>query len=153
ITGIHHIFNFLEVQLLANTGRNAYNALGTAATVGQVGACLAVAIKTKDTKIKAIAFPSALSASLGITEPAIFGINLRFVKPFICAMIGGAAAGLFGSLFNLAGTGMSITVLPGILLYLDNLLPYLVMMLIGFTVSFVLTYLFGYDDKMLEKVS
>ncbi|WP_297377725.1 sucrose-specific PTS transporter subunit IIBC [uncultured Helcococcus sp.] len=151
ITGIHHIFNFLEVQLLANTGENVFNALITAATVGQVGACLAVGVKTKDAKIKQIAYPSALSASLGITEPAIFGINLRFIKPFVMGMIGGAVAGFFGSIFKLAGTGMSVTVLPGTLLYLNNIAKYVIMMAIGFGASFVLTYMFGYDDKMLEK--
>ena len=112
---------------------------------------MAVGVKTKDTKLKQIAYPSALSASLGITEPAIFGVNLRFIKPFVMGMIGGAVAGFFGSIFKLAGTGMSVTVLPGTLLYLNNIAKYVIMMLIGFAVSFVLTYMFGYDDKMLEK--
>lgn len=150
VTGIHHIFNFLEVQLLANTGRNAFNAILSAATVAQAGASLAVGIKTKDKKLKQIALPSAFSASLGITEPAIFGVNLRFVKPFICAMIGGAAGGFFASIMKLSGTGMSVTVLPGTLLYLDNILMYLIMLLIGGSVSFVLTYMFGFSDSMLK---
>lgn len=152
VTGIHHIFNFLEVQLLANLGKNAFNALISAAMAAQVGATLAVGIKTKNKKLKALAFPSALSASLGITEPAIFGINLRFVKPFVCGLIGGACGGFVAALFKLAGTGMSITVLPGILLYLNKQLPfYLLSILIGCGVAFALTYLFGYDDKMLEE--
>lgn len=150
VTGIHHIFNFLEVQLLADTGRNAFNALLSAATAGQAGAVLAVAVKSKDTKIKQIAYPSALSAALGITEPAIFGINLRFVKPFVMAMLGGAAGGFFASIFKLAGTGMAVTVIPGTLLYLDNIFMYLLMLVISAGVAFVLTYLFGYSDKMLE---
>lgn len=150
VTGIHHIFNFLEVQLLADTGRNAFNALLSAATAGQAGAVLAVAVKSKDTKIKQIAYPSALSAALGITEPAIFGINLRFVKPFVMAMVGGAAGGFFASIFKLAGTGMAVTVIPGTLLYLDNIFMYLLMLVISAGVAFVLTYLFGYSDKMLE---
>lgn len=150
VTGIHHIFNFLEVQLLADTGRNAFNALLSAATAGQAGAVLAVAAKSKDTKIKQIAYPSALSAALGITEPAIFGINLRFVKPFVMAMVGGAAGGFFASIFKLAGTGMAVTVIPGTLLYLDNIFMYLLMLVISAGVAFVLTYLFGYSDKMLE---
>lgn len=151
VTGIHHIFNFLEVQLLANNGANAFNALLTAATVGQVGASLAVGVKTKDMKLKSIAFPSALSASLGITEPAIFGVNLRFIKPFITGSIGGAVAGFFASIFNLQGTGMSVTVIPGMLLYLNDIVKYIIMMVIGLGVSFALTYMFGYDDKMLEE--
>ena len=151
VTGIHHIFNFLEVQLLADNGRNAFNALLSAATAGQAGAVLAVAIKTKDTKIKQIAYPSALSAALGITEPAIFGINLRFVKPFVMGMIGGAAGGFFASIFKIEGTGMAVTVIPGMLLYLDNLLMYILMLLIAGGVSFALTYTIGYSDKMLKE--
>jgi PTS system sucrose-specific IIC component len=151
VTGIHHIFNFLEVQLLADTGKNDFNALLSAATAAQAGAVLAVGVKTKDKKIKQIAYPSALSAALGITEPAIFGINLRFIKPFVMAMIGGAAGGFFASVFKLAGNGMAVTVLPGILLYLDNVLMYLLMLLISGVVAFILTYLFGYSDKMLEE--
>lgn len=152
VTGIHHIFNFLEVQLLANHGQNAFNALLSAATAAQAGAALAVGVKTKNAKIKALAFPSALSASLGITEPAIFGINLRFVKPFVCALIGGAAGGFVASIFKLAGTGMSVTVIPGTLLYLNSQLPfYIISLLVGAGVAFVLTYLFGYSDKMLEE--
>ncbi len=151
VTGIHHIFNFLEVQLLADNGRNAFNALLSAATAGQAGAVLAVAIKTKDTKIKQIAYPSALSAALGITEPAIFGINLRFVKPFVMGMVGGAAGGFFASIFKIEGTGMAVTVIPGMLLYLDNLLMYILMLLIAGGVSFALTYTIGYSDKMLKE--
>lgn len=150
VTGIHHIFNFLEVQLLANTGRNAFNAILSAATVAQAGAALAVGIKTKDKKLKQIALPSAFSASLGITEPAIFGVNLRFVKPFICAMLGGAVGGFFSSITKLSATGMSVTVIPGTLLYLDNILLYLLMLLIAGAVAFILTYMFGFSDKMLK---
>ena len=106
VTGIHHIFNFLEVQLLSNNGHNEFNAIISAAMAAQVGAVLAVGVKTKDKKIKQIAFPSALSAALGITEPAIFGINLRFGKPFIMGLIGGTVGGFFASIFKLAGTGM-----------------------------------------------
>jgi len=152
VTGIHHIFNFLEVQLLANFGENAFNALISAATAAQAGATLAVGFKTKDKKLKALALPSSLSASLGITEPAIFGVNLRFVKPFVCALIGGACGGFVASIFGLAGTGMSVTVLPGMLLYLNGqLLQYIISLLVSAGVAFALTYTFGYNDKMLEE--
>ena len=62
----------------------------TAAMTAQAGATLAVGVKTKDSKLKALAFPASLSAVLGITEPAIFGVNLRFGKPFIMGLIAGA---------------------------------------------------------------
>lgn len=148
VTGIHHIFNFLEAQLIANTGKDPFNAYLTAATAAQAGATLAVAVKTKSPKLKGLAFPSTLSALLGITEPAIFGVNLRYPKVFVSGLIGGALGGWVAGLFGIAGTGFGITVLPGTLLYLNGqLLQYLVTMLVGLGVAFVVTYTWGYQDK------
>ena len=81
-------------------------------------------------------------AFLGITEPVIFGINLRLMKPFLYALVGGACAGGLASFLHLAGTGMGITVLPGTLLYLDHLGAYILVNVVGFAVAFALTYLF-----------
>ncbi|HES4253674.1 TPA: PTS beta-glucoside transporter subunit IIBCA [Streptococcus pyogenes] len=148
VTGIHHIFNFLEAQLIANTGKDPFNAYLTAATAAQAGATLAVAVKTKSTKLKGLAFPSTLSALLGITEPAIFGVNLRYPKVFVSGLIGGALGGWVAGLFGIAGTGFGITVLPGTLLYLnDQLLQYLVTMLVGLGVAFAIAYTWGYQDR------
>ncbi|HEQ4752049.1 TPA: PTS beta-glucoside transporter subunit IIBCA [Streptococcus pyogenes] len=148
VTGIHHIFNFLEAQLIANTGKDPFNAYLTAATAAQAGATLAVAVKTKSTKLKGLAFPSTLSALLGITEPAIFGVNLRYPKVFVSGLIGGALGGWVAGLFGIAGTGFGITVLPGTLLYLNGqLLQYLVTMLVGLGVAFGITYTWGYQDR------
>lgn len=148
VTGIHHIFNFLEAQLIANTGKDPFNAYLTAATVAQAGATLAVAVKTKSTKLKGLAFPSTLSALLGITEPAIFGVNLRYPKVFVSGLIGGALGGWVAGLFGIAGTGFGITVLPGTLLYLNGqLLQYLVTMLVGLGVAFAIAYTWGYQDR------
>lgn len=95
ITGIHHSFHAIEAGLLGNPsiGVNFLLPIWAMANVARGGACFAVWFKTKDAKIKAITLPSAFSAMLGITEAAIFGINLRFVKPFIAALVGGAAGG------------------------------------------------------------
>lgn len=148
VTGIHHIFNFLEAQLIANTGKDPFNAYLTAATAAQAGATLAVAVKTKSTKLKGLAFPSTLSALLGITEPAIFGVNLRYLKVFVSGLIGGALGGWVARLFGIAGTGFGITVLPGTLLYLNGqLLQYLVTMLVGLGVAFAIAYTWGYQDR------
>ncbi|HEQ0972256.1 TPA: PTS beta-glucoside transporter subunit IIBCA [Streptococcus pyogenes] len=148
VTGIHHIFNFLEAQLIANTGNDPFNAYLTAATAAQAGATLAVAVKTKSTKLKGLAFPSTLSALLGITEPAIFGVNLRYPKVFVSGLIGGALGGWVAGLFGIAGTGFGITVLPGTLLYLNGqLLQYLVTMLVGLGVAFAIAYTWGYQDR------
>ncbi|HEP3275317.1 TPA: PTS beta-glucoside transporter subunit IIBCA [Streptococcus pyogenes] len=148
VTGIHHIFNFLEAQLIANTGKDPFNAYLTAATAAQAGATLAVAVKTKSTKLKGLAFPSTLSALLGIIEPAIFGVNLRYPKVFVSGLIGGALGGWVAGLFGIAGTGFGITVLPGTLLYLNgHLLQYLVTMLVGLGVAFGIAYTWGYQDR------
>ncbi|BAL81721.1 putative PTS system, sucrose-specific IIABC component [Selenomonas ruminantium subsp. lactilytica TAM6421] len=140
VFGVHHVFNALEVQLLATTGVDPFNAIITGAIVAQGGAAVAVAMKTEDKKKRALYISSAVPAFLGITEPAIFGINLRFMKPFLYALVGGACAGGVASFLHLAGTGMGITVLPGTLLYLDHLLEYIIVNLIGFGVAFALTF-------------
>ena len=148
VTGVHHIFNLLESQLIANNGADPFNAIITAAMTAQAGATLAVGVKTKSAKLKALAFPAALSAGLGITEPAIFGVNLRFGKPFIVGLIAGAAGGWLASILSLAGTGFGITIIPGTLLYLNGqLLQYVIMVLATTALSFTLTYMFGYSDE------
>ncbi|GGG13589.1 putative sucrose-specific PTS permease, enzyme II [Paenibacillus albidus] len=149
VTGVHHIFNFLEIQLLERTGFNPFNAIITCAMAAQGAACLAVGLKTKNAKLKALALPSSLSALLGITEPAIFGVNLRYMKPFVMGLIGGAVGGFLASLFQLAGTGMAITVIPGTLLYLNGQLTlYILSNLVAMAVAFALTWLFGYRDEV-----
>lgn len=140
VSGIHHVFNALEIQLLASTGRDAFNAIITGAIIAQGGAAVAVAMRTKNKKKRALYISSAIPAFLGITEPAIFGINLRFMKPFIYALVGGACAGAASGIMHLAGTGMGVTVLPGTLLYMDHLLEYLIVNVIGFGIAFGLTY-------------
>lgn len=143
VTGIHHVFNALEVELLADTGANPYNAMITGAIAAQGAASLAVAFKTRDSKKRSLYISSAIPAFLGITEAAIFGVNLRFIKPFIFGCIGGAAAGMLAGMLHLAGTGMGITVLPGTLLYLNGqLLGYLAVLAVGMAVAFILTTLF-----------
>ncbi|HEL2163395.1 TPA: PTS glucose transporter subunit IIA [Streptococcus suis] len=152
VSGVHHIFNFLEAQLVANTGANPFNAIITAAMTAQGAATVAVGVKTKNPKLKALAFPAALSAFLGITEPAIFGVNLRFRKPFLLSLVAGAIGGAVASLLGLAGTGMGVTIIPGLTLYAGNgqILPYILMVAVSFALGFALTYLFGYEDEEKE---
>lgn len=148
ITGVHHVFNMLEIQLLAEFKNNPYNAIVTCAVAAQGGAALAVGLKTKSVKLKALALPSSFSAFLGITEPAIFGVNLRYGKPFIMALIGGAAGGFMASILGLKATGMAVTVIPGTLLYLNGqILQYILVNLIAIAVAFILTWMFGFSDK------
>ncbi|WP_455451265.1 sucrose-specific PTS transporter subunit IIBC [Streptococcus salivarius] len=151
VTGVHHVFNLLEANLIANTGKDPLNAIITAAMTAQAGATLAVGLKTKDAKLKALAFPATLSAVLGITEPAIFGVNLRFGKPFIMGLIAGAAGGWLASILNLAGTGFGVTIVPGTLLYLNGqVLKYVIMVLVTLALGFALTWIFGYKEEEVE---
>ncbi|AZU60772.1 sucrose-specific PTS transporter subunit IIBC [Neobacillus mesonae] len=153
ITGVHHIFNMLEIQLLSQFHNNPYNAIITCSVAAQGGAALAVGLKTKSKKLKALALPSALSAFLGITEPAIFGVNLRYGKPFIMALIGGAAGGFLSSILGLKATGMAVTVIPGTLLYLNGqIMLYILVNLVAIAVAFVLTWMFGYSDKVKKEI-
>ena len=148
VTGVHHIFNLLEANLVTSTGSDPLNAIITAAMTAQLGATLAVGVKTKNPKIKALAFPAALSAGLGITEPAIFGINLRYGKPFIMGLIAGAAGGWLANILGLAGTSFGITIIPGTLLYINGqLLQYIFMVLVTTALGFGLTYAFGYKEE------
>ncbi|MEZ7794088.1 PTS sugar transporter subunit IIA [Niallia circulans] len=152
ITGLHHPLNLIEIQMLADTGKNLVNPISTASICAQAGAAFAVAVKSKNVKTKAIAYPSTMSALLGITEPAIFGVTLRYGKPFIMGLIGGAAGGFVAGLMHLSATGMSITAIPGTLLFLNSqIFGYLLVSLIGFGVAFILTYLFGYKDNQQAK--
>ena len=150
VSGVHHIFNLLEVQLLAADHANPFNAIITAAMTAQGAATVAVGVKTKNPKLKTLAFPAALSAFLGITEPAIFGVNLRFRKPFFLSLIAGAIGGGLASILGLAGTGNGITVIPGTMLYIGNgqLLQYLLMVAVSFVLGFALTYMLGYEDEV-----
>ncbi len=152
VSGVHHIFNLLEVQLLAADHANPFNAIITAAMTAQGAATVAVGVKTKNPKLKTLAFPAALSAFLGITEPAIFGVNLRYRKPFFLSLIAGAVGGGLASILGLAGTGNGITIIPGTMLYIGNgqLAQYLLMVAVSFALGFALTYMFGYEDEVEE---
>ena len=114
ITGLHHIFGAIEAQLLADTGRNFLNPLMSVAIIAQGGAVLGyLFLHKKNTKIRELCIPSFVSVLFGITEPALFGINLRYRFPIIGGCIGGALGGVVVYLTNLAAVGFGTTVVPG----------------------------------------
>ena len=139
VMGLHHMYNVIEAGMIAESGLNTWMPIASAANFAQFGACLAVAIKVKNQKTKSVALPSSLSASLGITEPAIFGVNFRFMKPFVCGMAGGACGAMFGSLAHLGAKTYGVTGIPG-LLAINNIPIYCVELLIAAGVAFVLTW-------------
>ena len=150
VMGLHHMYNVIEAGMIAQTGLNTWMPIASAANFAQFGACLAVALKVHNQKTKSVAFPSSLSASLGITEPAIFGINFRFMKPFLCGMAGGAVGALFGSLFKLGAPVYGVTGIPAIPA-VNNVPLYLVELLISAGVAFGLVWMPWRDDAPAKK--
>jgi len=139
VMGLHHMYNVIEAGMLSGAlGMNIWMPIASAANFAQFGACLAVAIKCRNAKLKSVALPSSLSASLGITEPAIFGVNFRFMKPFIAGVIGGAVGALFGSLTGLGATTYGVTGIPG-LLAINNIPVYVIELLIASGIAFIIT--------------
>ena len=147
VAGIHHMYTLIDLGQLARYGLTFWLPLASAANVGQGGAALAVALKTRDAKIKSMALPSALSACMGITEPAIFGVNLRFMTPFVGGLAGGACGALYASIVGLGATGTGVTGIFGLLLHLHMPLQYLLMMAISFGVSFAVTWVFWKPEQ------
>ncbi|CNK69453.1 PTSsystem sucrose-specific transporter subunit IIBC [Yersinia enterocolitica] len=147
ITGIHHSFHAIEAGLLGNPniGVNFLLPIWSMANVAQGGACLAVYFKTRDAKIKAIVIPSAFSAMLGITEAAIFGINLRFIKPFLAALAGGALGGAWVVANHVNMTAVGLTGIPGIAIVQGNsIINYLIGLVISFGAAFIISLLLKY---------
>ena len=151
VAGVHHMYTLIDVGQLGLYGKTYWLPLASAANIAQGAAALAVALKTKNQKTKAMAIPSAMSCFMGITEPAIFGVNLRYFKPFICGAAGGAAGALYASVVGLGATGTGVTGIFGLLLCLNDPLNYIIMFLISAGVAFVLTWMFGYKDPEGEE--
>lgn len=151
VSGIHHMYTVIDIGQLAQYGLTFWLPLASAANVGQGGAALAVAFRSKNKKTKSVALPAALSACMGITEPAIFGINLRFLKPFIAGSIGGACGALYASIVHLGATGTGVTGIFGILLHLHSPIHYIITVLIAFVVAFVIAWILGIKEDVKEE--
>ena len=153
VCGIHHMYNVIEAGMLASDGVNIWMPIASAANFAQGAACLAVGLKARNYKTKSISIPSALSAALGITEPAIFGVNLRFMKPLVCGMAGGAVGALLGSIFHIGATSYGVTGIPGFLTTLDYSAQYAIMLAVSFAVAFTLTWFTWKEDPEDAKVT
>ena len=117
ITGLHHVFGAIESQLLVDTGRNFLNPLMSVAIIAQGGAVLGYLVRNlKEAKTKELCIPSFISVLFGITEPALFGVNLRYRYPLIGGCLGGAIGGAVVYFTDLAALGFGTTVVPGIAL-------------------------------------
>lgn len=141
VMGIHHMYTIIDLGQIAQYGVTYWLPLASAVNIAQGGACLAIGLKSKDPKIKSLCLPSSLSAFMGITEPAIFGVNLRFFKPFLAGCIGGAVGAMFASIIGLGATGTGVTGIFGILLHLNNPVGYISMFIISMGVAFAISWI------------
>ena len=148
VCGIHHMYNVIEAGMLSS-GLNTWMPIASAANFAQGAACLAVALKTRNRKFKSLALPSALSGFLGITEPAIFGVNLRFVTPLIAGMVGAAAGSVVAYIFGIGATAYGVTGLFGFLTTTGYTVPYLIELVVTFVVAFAVCWVL-YREKEEE---
>lgn len=156
ITGMHQTFIAIETQLLADivrTGGTFIFPIAAMSNVAQGAACLGMGFMSKDAKVKGIALPSGISAVLGITEPAMFGVNLRYRYPFIAAITGAGVASAFIALFNVKASALGAAGIPGIIsIQPGSITMYVVGMLISFTIAFGLTVFLGNRERAKYKV-
>ncbi|MBQ6555321.1 MAG: PTS glucose transporter subunit IIA [Firmicutes bacterium] len=147
VAGVHHMYNAIELAMLADNGMNTWMPIATAANVAQGAAALAVSFKTKNQKIKSMAMPASLSAFMGITEPAIFGVNVRYGKPLIAGMAGGACGAAVASLMKVYATANGVTGIFGFLITTESFVGYLLTFVVASAVAFVLSYLMYKDAE------
>lgn len=154
LTGVHHIFNMLEISLLASTGFNPFNAILCMCGFSSAGVCLAISIKARKKEIRAIGPSATVSALLGIGEPALFGVILRYgMKPFLLSCSINGVAGMIAMLLGMKGTGNGITTIPGLLLYIyspSQLMMYVALALTTFAVAFCLCWFFAVPPEVME---
>lgn len=150
VAGLHHMYNAIEAGLLSSTGLNTWMPIATAANVAQGAACLAVAVKTKNAKTRSVALPASLSAYLGITEPAIFGVNVRYMKPFIAGCIGGVCGGLVAGITGVGATAYGITGIFGFLITTSQPVQYALIMIVATVVAFAVSWIL-YKEETQEK--
>lgn len=148
VAGVHHMYNALEAGLLSSTGLNIWMPIATAANTAQGAAALALALKTKNKKTKSMALPASLSAFLGITEPAIFGVNLRYFKCFIAGCIGGAVGALYASIAHIGASAYGITGIFGFLITTDYTVQYALTMVISVSIAFILSWVFYKEEPV-----
>ncbi|MCY1701725.1 PTS system trehalose-specific EIIBC component [Deinococcus sp. SL84] len=153
ITGLHHMTNAIDLQLIADTGGTNLWPMIALSNIAQGSAVLAmIFLQKRDTQAKEVSVPAALSCYLGVTEPAMFGVNLKYVFPFFAAMAGSALAGMYSIATGVVANSIGVGGLPGILsIKVPSMLNFAVAMLIAVVVPFIITWVVG-KQRGLDKV-
>ena len=144
ITGLHHMTNAIDTQLIADSGGTALWPMIALSNIAQGSAVFAYYIMHRhDEREAQISLPATISAYLGVTEPALFGVNVKYIYPFVAGMIGSSIAGLLSVTFNVTAASIGIGGLPGILsIQPKYMIPFAGIMLVAIIVPMVLTFFF-----------
>lgn len=159
ITGLHHIIGAVEAQLIAATGTNFINPLMSVALMGQGGAVLGyLFLNWKNVKSRELCIPSFCSTLFGISEPAIFGVNLRYRYPLVGGCIGGAVAGVYVYFSKLTALGFGTTALPGMAIanpahygYINYIIAHLIALIVGLLCTIIIGKIWAVSEKKVEK--
>ena len=145
ITGLHHMSNAIDIQLIADFGGTMLWPMIALSNIAQGSAVLGmIFLQKKSAKAKELNIPSCISCYLGVTEPAMFGVNLKYVFPFICGMTGSCIAGIISTATSVTASAIGVGGLPGILsIQPGSIAWFAICMLVAVVVPFVLTYIIG----------
>ena len=152
ITGLHHMTNAIDTQLIADAGGTGLWPMIALSNIAQGSAVLAVWWLTrKDEEQNQITVPSAVSCYLGVTEPALFGVNLKYIYPFLAGMIGSSLAGLIATTYKVTSNAIGVGGLPGfIVIQPGSMAMFFVCMAVALVVPFVVTLFFNRQFKFLD---
>ena len=145
ITGLHHMSNAIDLQLIADFGGTMLWPMIALSNIAQGSAVLGmIVLQRRSAKAKELNIPSCISCYLGVTEPAMFGINLKYVFPFICGMTGSCIAGILSTASSVTASAIGVGGLPGILsIQPASIGMFAICMLIAIVVPFALTFVVG----------
>lgn len=157
MTGMHYSLFPLVFQSLATFGYETIMSVGSLpSNMAQGAACFSVALKTKNLEMRQIAVSAGITAVLGITEPALYGVTLKLKRPLIAVMVGGAAGGLYAGLVGLRAFGFVTPGLTAFPVYIgpdNNLLNFAICCIISFIITFILTWILGFEEEGQEEVT
>lgn len=156
IFGVHWGITPVTVGNYATLGYDTFTGLQASAVFGQAGATLGVFLKAKDKEMKQVSLPAAITAIFGITEPAMYGVNLRLKKPMICGCIAGAIGGGIAGAFNAYSWAYNM---PGIATipaffkegYMSNFIGYIISIIVSFVIGVILTVVIGFKEDQAEE--
>ncbi|MEQ9968425.1 beta-glucoside-specific PTS transporter subunit IIABC [Pectobacterium carotovorum] len=149
ITGMHYVLVPIIINNISRLGYDPFKIIMYVANFGQAGAAFGVFLRSRNKKIKSLALSTSFSALMGVTEPAMYGVNIRFKRPFAAALIGGACGGGFALALGVKAYAYALSGIPGLPALVGPTFGWaLVSLAISFTVAAVITFLIGFDDPV-----